>query len=368
MVEFGQDYVGAQTFSENNALTYKLTIRASNKNTQGESCVLINDKKISDQCQKGFNVWVIDNKGNLLNKMIFDFTEESGRNAFIDFMKSQDKDIICISSSDELFSSEELSEYMKSIGSASWNDFLIKKIKTVSYACVYRTDIKQIVLESIQYSDGIKEDNVLELETIFDSEYSLGITGFPGSIVYDYKEYTLVENDYKKWPTNLLNNKLSDYGLKPGDWVSLSASIFGDKELKDEGGWTRIDCRWVLGNTWKQSFYLESTLKGSYPVQTMVNPDIWESKTVYTQIPDGVDGFVIIATRYNSETGHSAVKNVAFGKSAEPIIEESDRQIGINGIRNSFIKEEEQKVGSLLSLLNLKDKSDTISSINFKEI
>ncbi|AUM58376.1 long tail fiber protein proximal connector [Proteus phage phiP4-3] len=368
MVEFGQDYVGAQTFAENNALTYKLTIKASNKNTQGESCVLINDNQITTECDTGINVWVINNIGKLDNTMCFDVSTESGITAFITFLKEQTSGIICLASSNELDSTQVLADYMKSIGSASWNNFMISKIKTVSYAAVYRPELKSIVLESIQYSDGIKEDELLELETIFDSNNSIGITGFPGSIVYDYKEYTSIEQDYKKWPTNLLNNKLSDYGLKPGDWVSLSASIFGDKELKDDGGWTRIDCRWVFGNAWKQSFYLESTLKGNYPVQSMVNPDIWESKTVYSQIPEGVDGFVIIASRYNSDLGHSAVKNVAFGRAAEPIIEKSDRQIGINGIRNSFVKEEEQKVGSLLSLLNLKDKSDTVSSINFKEI
>ncbi|QPB12358.1 hypothetical protein [Providencia phage PSTCR6] len=374
LVAFGKDYVGTQIIAENNAITYKLTSKSSNKySTDQTAFVAVNNNKLAN-FTSGMNVCKISKDGKLLEQKSFILGDTTGDNAFITYVKNVSNDcILTFTSAKEISPIQAVETFMASIGSRVWNHVLINRIKAVSYSAVYVPVLKKIALEGIKYgNEKDKFDYSVEIETVFDEISDIGRTGFPGQIVKDYSEYVSANDaSYKKWPDeNKLAVPLADYGLKPGDWVHLSALVFGSSELKDDSGWTRIDCRWIKGTVWKGSIYLENTLSGTYPNQKMVNADVWEKKETYGQIPDDVDGFLVIASKYNGKAGISKVKSLTLAKTTSPKNNNSPRQIGLNGIRTNTIVQEDipVKPSGILSLLNMKDGSGKTSSRNFKEI
>lgn len=374
MLEFGQEYVGSKILSENNAITYRLTVKGTNRCSENKPDIKLNDISLNPSYKEGLNFIVLLPDNTVKEEKSFDVSNPAMLPALKEYINALTNELVITYSYDHLVSSSEYETIIKSLGSILWNHKMITRYPATSYASIFRADIKKICAEVIEYTNDDSKDSDADIELVYDSFHDIGLTGLPGSIIKDSVEYKSTQkNDYKRWPDNsALRYKLSDYNLKPGDYVIMSASVFGDTELKNEGGRTRIDFRWVKGTTWKESIYIESTTEGDYPAEEMVNPDIYEHKYIYGKIPEEADGFIIIASRYNALTGLSKIKNLMINKTVEPVDKNlQHRQVSINGIRSDLFVQDNIIVNhegnDYNSLLHLQNGSSTTESIDFVE-
>ena len=115
----------------------------------------------------------------------------------------------------------------------------------------------------------------------------------------------------------------------------FGADLFSDSQLIADGLTTRITLRWL-----KDQSVLSST-----SFETAINQaNAWVRKSARVVIPEGADGFTIVANRYPQSTtsaGVGSVRNVFLtrvSRQFENLTRASE--FGVNGIRMNDLYEE----------------------------
>lgn len=368
MLEFGQEYVGSKILSENNAILYRLAVKGTNRSSTNKPSIKLNDVEYDLQYKDGLNFIVLNIDNTIKEQKSFDVSNESMIPALKEYINSFTTELFIAYSYNEIVTSKAFEDLLKSYGGVQWNHKLLTRYPVSSYASIFRSDIKKIVLEGICFTNEDQPESDVDLECVYDHFSDIGITGFTKPIVQDYTSYTSDKQIIKQLPENTkLVFKLKDYGLKAGDWVLFSGALQGSQELKEAGGYIRSDCRWVTGSTWGESIFIEQDLVD----EEIISTD-FEYKYTYGQIPPTADGFIIITSKQNEKgTAKGTVKNITLSLAAEPSDYTMPRQVSVNGIRsNEFIQENfkvEYEGTSYNSLLSLQNGSDKTVSTDFRE-
>lgn len=361
-VQFGKDYTGTKSLSENNSIINVLRVKGVNSNSNSLPEVSINGIQLNATHNPGLNFCVIENN-KLKDYKNFDPSFALGVQDFKNYLLKFKTELILIYSYDSINPCKEFDDLMIELGSVSWKGNLLRRYKA-SYSAVYRADLAQICLEGLIFED---KEAACELELVYDDITDIGVTGVPRTSIVDPNEYEVTTN--KKWPKEGSMFPLSSYNLKPNDEVLLSCELFGSQELKTLGGWAILECRWLYNNNWVATTALENTLIGKYPSQSMRYPDKWEQKYVYAKIPENANSFIIVGQKYENIEGLSKFRNLVLTKATFESTDKPNRQIGINGIRTKVFIEEDVFVEDYEnpSLLGLQNKSGYTKSVQLKE-
>lgn len=353
MAEFGQDYVQIPVLSENNAVSYKLSIAGSCTKSTKKAYIKFQDEDFGPQnFQSGLNLIEIDPTTNTITATKnYQLTQNHDviSQAFITYISSVPAGrLVCFISSGKLNASQILIDWFRAAGSTAFPDkWLIDKVDT-SYSAFYVSGRNAIVMEHVLYNDGVlAEDVSTPLEVVYDNFNDVGGTGFPLRIVEDESTYmSNGQQEIKRFPTENPITPCSDYNMKPGDFFYLKFQLIYDQALKDLGT-TQMSVRFFNGNNMIQTTDMD--IPNSSPASSWP-PDSWYSFERIVEVPATADGFTLYA-RKTVSAGQGGVRNVMFGEIARPETIPKSAEIGVNGIRMNY-GTETRSMGNVIVQLN----------------
>ncbi|QAU03690.1 hinge connector of long tail fiber proximal connector [Escherichia phage AnYang] len=354
MAEFGQDYVQIPVLSENNAVSYKLSIAGSCTKSTKKAYIKFQDEDFGPQnFQSGLNLVEIDPTNNtIVTTKSYAFTKDHDviSQAFITYISSIPAGrIVCFISSGKLNASQILIDWFRASGSAAFPDkWLIDKVDT-SYSAFYVSGRNAIVMEHVLYNDGVLvEDVSTPLEVVYDNFNDVGGTGFPVRVVEDENTYySGATQEIKRFPTESTITPCAGYNMVPGDFFYLKFQMTYDQALKDLGT-TQMSIRFFNGQEMLQSTDINIPVgAGSPPAGA------WMSFERVIEVPPNANGFTLYC-RKTVSGGVGGVRNVMFGEIARPEDTPKSAEIGVNGIRMSY-GTETRSMGNVIAQLN--DKS-----------
>lgn len=337
MAGFGQTQVEVRTLSESNSVTYRLVAcSATSKSVPATSYVYMNDVPYGSQAHgTGINVRVFNDANEIVSTRSFATTpNESTMNAgFIDFMSTLNPfPIVLITTFGNTRTSPLIDAWFKSVGSASWPGSYLFTNYNYAYVGIY-SSIHKKILSEVHYGDDLAgtEKGRAKLEVVYDKPRDVGMTGFPGKVIYDPVEYSSTSAyEFKRYPDERLIAPMSEFGIVVGTKYTISADLFASKALFDNNMTTRMSVRWYNGASLIKSTSID------VPASSV---DQWYRALLPVDVPTGVDGFTIVAARFprnDAITAKGGIKNammtqIAGDKTARMAA------IGVNGIMSNNI-------------------------------
>ena len=350
MAELGHGYVQVPILSENNAITYRLSIAGSCTKSTVKAYVKFQDEDFGPQnFRDGLNLIEIDPTTNTITatkNYQLTSNHDTISMAFIEYINSIPSGrIVCLISQGRLNASQTLIDWFKSVGSTAFPEkWLIDKVEP-SYSAFYVSNIKTIVKEHVLYNDGILvEDVSTPLEVVYDNIGDVGGTGFPIRIVED--ESTYLSNDtgeIKRFPTEMIITPMADYKMVPGDIFLLKFQLMYDDALKAEGT-TQVSVRFFNGEALIDSINIELPVGAGSPPG-----GAWMSFERYIVAPANSDGFTIYA-RKTAMVGEGGIRNVVFGEVSVDSTVDKVAEFGVNGIRMNYGNETKNMGDTIMSL------------------
>lgn len=333
MAAFNKGVVESDVFSETDSVTYKLDV-AGATNFSGAPYLKRNDINIAGTVTDGLNLRGVNNPTDTgeVKSFVLTSTDSSANSAFIQYMNTVTHKLIVIFSGKNLRSTPAVDAWFASVGSVNWPGSFLCNNYSAGYVGFYNPSIRKIVAEAMITSDGV-EKGYANYIAVYDTFDDIGSLGFPSRVIYDTGTYAASTGyEYKRFPTDSITNKLSDYGLRQGSNIMLQADLVHSSQMASAGMKTRINLRWLQGSTIKDS----STILESDGVN-------WVNKTVYSKVPAGADGFTVIVSRFprnDTLSGNSMVRNVVMSEiTRDGSKSGSNAAVGVNGIKAGEFKE-----------------------------
>lgn len=366
-----QNMVTVRAVSEANSVRFKINLRGTPDLSSKISFVKVNDVTIvspTNLSKDALNVRIMTNVNDpsVHDPRFFKMKEvdDSQTNGFIQLMDTSTAPLIALITYGSVKSNDVLDAWFTSVGSVNWPGANKFNNYNFAYVAFYSPISKRIVMEGYVGENKVSNAAYVDLETICDVLTDVGSTGFPKNAVYDPTEYVSTsEYEFKRYPDNLLVAKLSDYGIKPGALMYLSAELYQSKELVDAGLTTRLNLRWYKQNTLLDFF--------SINVPPNVTDEWFKIRDVFSRVPATADGFIIVTARYprnDSVVALGSIRNVSFTEVSHGDEKGRLTSMSVNGIRSTNFVEDEM----LNLILNLPDakiaEENKINIVGIREL
>lgn len=298
--------------AENNSTKYYVKVLGTNKLTDSNIGLFVNDKKVNMTYTRGITVSRFTPTMTLVGSQTFDLVANVGNfNRLIDYITTATESIIILQTFDSYYSNEALNTLMNKYGSAVWPSWtkLADASRSISYCALIDNKSKNIVAEALG-SRGA--DYPAQFDYYFDDVNDLGSIGAGKSLVEEHTEYR-----GKNYTVHMYRDKagLSSYPqLQNGDWLTLRCDMKRDQEAIDGN----IDCRLVV-QFYKAGSFLKAVSITEKPGLTY---QTFETTQIIPPDSDQLDiGFYHGPSTANG-TGTAFVRNVVIQPTNAPVKKE----------------------------------------------